>query len=101
LIDVANLQDNGLQAASTLALGKFMCVSCTFPLALIFTLTNVYQADFCDAQLPLFLAIMERSKNPIIRSNAVIALGDMVLLFFPLILMSLDSLFQSINRRKH
>jgi hypothetical protein len=28
--------------------------------------------------LPLFLTIMERSKNPIIRSNAVIALGDMV-----------------------
>jgi hypothetical protein len=35
-------------------------------------------AEFCDAQLPLFFAIMERSKNPIIRSNAVIALGDMV-----------------------
>ena len=36
------------------------------------------KADYCDTQLPLFLAIMERSKNPIIRSNAVIALGDMV-----------------------
>jgi condensin complex subunit 1 len=35
-------------------------------------------AEYCDAQLPLFLTIMERSKNPIIRSNAVIALGDMV-----------------------
>jgi condensin complex subunit 1 len=35
-------------------------------------------ADYCDAHLPLFLTIMERSKNAIIRSNAVIALGDMV-----------------------
>ena len=35
-------------------------------------------AEFCDAQLPLFFTIMEKSRNPIIRSNAVIALGDMV-----------------------
>ena len=42
--------------------------------------TNIV-AEYCDAQLPLFLAIMERSKNPIIRSNAVIALGDMVVPF--------------------
>ena len=38
-----------------------------------------FLAEYCDAQLPLFLMIMERSKNPLIRSNAVIALGDMVL----------------------
>jgi hypothetical protein len=43
-----------------------------------FVNANIRKADFCDAQLPLFLAIMERSKNPVIRSNAVIALGDMV-----------------------
>jgi hypothetical protein len=48
------------------------------------------EADYCDTQLPLFLAIMERSKNPIIRSNAVIALGDMVAAVSSN-LMSLDS----------
>ena len=41
-------------------------------------MANVPLAEYCDAQLPLFLTIMERSKNPLIRSNAVIALGDMV-----------------------
>lgn len=73
-----------------------MCVSCTASSVVLCILANVYEADYCDAQLPLFLAIMERSKNPIIRSNAVIALGDMVLPFDSF-LTSLDCLFQSID----
>jgi hypothetical protein len=55
-----------------------MCVSCTFHLSFSAYMLSFGIADFCDAQLPLFLTIMERSKNPVIRSNAVIALGDMV-----------------------
>jgi condensin complex subunit 1 len=56
-----------------------MCVSCTVTKSLSKRMLIFVVADYCDAQLPLFLTIMERSKSPIIRSNAVIALGDMVI----------------------
>lgn len=36
---------------------------------------------FCQQSLPLLITIMEKSENPIIRSNAVIALGDMTICF--------------------
>lgn len=47
---------------------------------IFYGMLTLSEAEYCDAQLPLFLTIMERSKNPIIRSNAVIALGDMVVI---------------------
>lgn len=54
-----------LQIAASSCLSKLMCVS---PL-------------FCQQSLPLLITIMEKSENPIIRSNAVIALGDMTICF--------------------
>lgn len=44
---------------------KLMCVS----------------AQFCEAHLPLLFKILETSKDPIVRSNIVIALGDIALCF--------------------
>jgi condensin complex subunit 1 len=43
-------------------MAKLMCVS----------------SEYCEEHLPLLITIMERSTDPITRSNAVIALGDMV-----------------------
>lgn len=54
---------------ATLALGKFMCVS----------------SDYCERHLPLLLTILEKSQDPTIRSNIVIALGDMAVCFNTLI----------------
>lgn len=54
-----------LQIAASSCLSKLMCVS----------------PDFCSQSLPLLITIMEKSENPIIRSNAVISLGDMTICF--------------------
>ncbi|KAJ9073615.1 condensin complex non-SMC subunit Cnd1 [Entomophthora muscae] len=62
-------QDKTLQIITTLSLAKFMCVS----------------AAFCDRHLPLLLTILEKSKEPIIRSNIVISLGDVTACFNTLI----------------
>ncbi|ORZ04942.1 non-SMC mitotic condensation complex subunit 1-domain-containing protein [Absidia repens] len=61
--------DRTLQTMATLSLSKFMCVS----------------SDFCERHLQLLLTILEKSKDPTIRSNIVIALGDMAVCFNTLI----------------
>lgn len=61
--------EHNLQITATLALSKFMCVS----------------SDFCESHLQLLFTILEKSKNPVIRSNLVIALGDMAVCFSTLI----------------
>ncbi|KAI7859019.1 armadillo-type protein [Circinella umbellata] len=61
--------DRTLQVMATLALGKFMCVS----------------SDFCEKNLQLLFTILEKSKDATIRSNIVIALGDMAVCFNTLI----------------
>ncbi|CAG8557907.1 14373_t:CDS:10 [Ambispora leptoticha] len=58
-------KDPTLQIAATLALSKFMCVS----------------SEFCENNLQLLLTILERTTEPIIRSNIIIALGDMTVCF--------------------
>ncbi|KAI8927315.1 hypothetical protein BC831DRAFT_504035 [Entophlyctis helioformis] len=58
-----------LQIMATLALCKFMCVS----------------TQFCESHLPLLFAVLERSNDPIIRSNTIIGLGDMTISFNALI----------------
>ncbi|CAG8579451.1 5283_t:CDS:10 [Ambispora gerdemannii] len=58
-------KDPTLQIAATLALSKFMCVS----------------SEFCENNLQLLLTILERATEPIIRSNIIIALGDMTVCF--------------------
>lgn len=73
--------DKNLQAAATLCMAKLMCVS----------------AEYCEQNLPLLITIMERSEDPIIRSNAVIALGDMAVCFNHLIDENTDFLYRRLN----
>lgn len=48
-----------------LCLAKFMCVS----------------GQYCEANLDILVSLMDKSDNPIIRSNCVIALGDIAVCF--------------------
>ena len=73
--------DPDLQAAATLCMAKLMCVS----------------SEFCEQNLPLLITIMERSQDPITRSNAVIALGDMAVCFNHLIDENTDFLYRRLN----
>lgn len=73
--------DDNLQAAATLCMAKLMCVS----------------SEFCEKNLPLLITILERSKNPVIRSNVVIALGDMAVCFNHLIDENTDFLYRRLN----
>ncbi|KAG1142022.1 hypothetical protein G6F37_007640 [Rhizopus arrhizus] len=61
--------DRTLQVTATLALAKFMCVS----------------SEFCEKHLQLLFTILEKSQDATIRSNIVIALGDMAVCFSTLI----------------
>uniref|UniRef100_A0A452TN69 Condensin complex subunit 1 n=1 Tax=Ursus maritimus TaxID=29073 RepID=A0A452TN69_URSMA len=54
-----------LSAAASLALGKFCMVSATF----------------CDSQLRLLFTMLEKSSLPIVRSNLMIATGDLAIRF--------------------
>lgn len=58
-------QNQILRTAATLALSKLMCVS----------------SQFCESNLMLLFKIMETSRNPVIKSNIVIALGDVAVCF--------------------
>ncbi|KAJ2355106.1 condensin complex non-SMC subunit Cnd1 [Coemansia erecta] len=61
--------DRLLAVHATAALAKFMCISATF----------------CEENLPLLLALLQRAKSPAIRSNVSIALGDITVCFNNLI----------------
>jgi condensin complex subunit 1 len=74
-------KDRNLQAAATLCLAKLMCVS----------------SEYCETNLPLLITILERSKDPITRSNLVIALGDMAVCFNHLIDENTDFLYRRLN----
>ena len=74
--------DDDLQAAATLCMAKLMCVS----------------SEFCETNLPLLITILERSKNPVTRSNVVIALGDMAVCFNHLIDENTDFLYREAQR---
>ena len=74
-------EDRNLQAAATLCLAKLMCVS----------------SEYCEQNLPLLITILERSKDPITRSNVVIALGDMAVCFNHLIDENTDFLYRRLN----
>ncbi len=71
-------KDRGLQAAATLCLAKLMCVS----------------SEYCETNLPLLITIMERSADATVRSNVVIALGDMAVCFNHLIDENTDFLYR-------
>ncbi|CAH0026072.1 unnamed protein product [Clonostachys rhizophaga] len=70
--------DKGLQAAASLCLAKLSCVS----------------SEYCSAHLPLLITIMELSPDPIVRSNVVIALGDIAVSFNHLIDENTDYLYR-------
>lgn len=73
--------DHNLQGAAMLCMAKLMCVS----------------AEYCEKNLPLLITIMERSEDPTVRSNAVIALGDMAVCFNHLIDENTDFLYRRLN----
>ncbi|MCJ1399334.1 Condensin complex subunit [Xylographa trunciseda] len=74
-------KNRDLQAAATLCMAKLMCVS----------------SEFCEKNLPLLITILERSQDPITRSNVVIALGDMAVCFNHLIDENTDFLYRRLN----
>ncbi|RKF63098.1 Condensin complex subunit 1 [Erysiphe neolycopersici] len=74
-------RDENLQAAATLCLAKLMCVS----------------SEYCETNLPLLVTILERSRDPITRSNVVVALGDMAVCFNHLIDENTDFLYRRLN----
>ena len=73
--------DRTLQASASLCMAKLMCVS----------------AEYCEKNLPLLITLMERSQDPIVRSNTVIALGDMAVCFNHLIDENTDFLYRRLN----
>ena len=73
--------DDNLQAAATLCMAKLMCVS----------------SEYCEKNLPLLITILERSQNAVIRSNIVIALGDMAVCFNHLIDENTDFVYRRLN----
>ena len=73
--------DATLQAAATLCMAKLMCVS----------------SEYCEQNLPLLITILERSADPITRSNLVIALGDMAVCFNHLIDENTDFLYRRLK----
>ncbi|KAK0342387.1 condensin complex non-SMC subunit Cnd1 [Friedmanniomyces endolithicus] len=58
-----------LQAQAALCMAKLMCVS----------------GEYCEANLSLLITILERSPSAVTRSNLVVALGDMAVMFNNLI----------------
>ncbi|KAL1919463.1 uncharacterized protein VTP21DRAFT_2156 [Calcarisporiella thermophila] len=73
--------DRMLQTTATLALSKFMCVS----------------EEFCETHLPLLLTILDRSQDATIRSDIVIALGDMAVCFNNLIDENISHLYRRLS----
>ncbi|GAA5942619.1 hypothetical protein JCM3775_003658 [Rhodotorula graminis] len=70
-----------LQTAATLALSKFMCVS----------------AEFCAEHLMLLFKVLETSKEPAVRSNIVIALGDIAVCFSTIMDENSDRLYAGLH----
>ncbi|KAG5518159.1 hypothetical protein PMAC_003345 [Pneumocystis sp. 'macacae'] len=73
--------DSCLQSIAALTLAKMMCVS----------------AQFCELNLNLLFSILQRSEDPLIRSNLIIALGDMNVCFNHLINENADFLYSRLK----
>ncbi|KAF9276148.1 Condensin complex subunit [Mortierella alpina] len=73
--------DKTLQSSATLALCKMMCIS----------------AEFCEHNLQLLFTILEKSTEPTIRSNIIIALGDMAVCFNNLIDANIAYLYKRLS----
>ncbi len=70
-----------LRKAAVLTLCKFMCVS----------------SSFCEKNLGLLLQVLSTAHDPVIRSNVVIALGDIAICFGNLIDENSDRLYAGLN----
>ncbi|RHZ79040.1 hypothetical protein Glove_152g93 [Diversispora epigaea] len=70
-----------LQISATLALAKLMCVS----------------SEFCENNLQLLFTILEKSSEPTIRSNIIIALGDMTVCFNNIIDENINYLYNRLS----
>jgi condensin complex subunit 1 len=66
-----------LQRSAVLCMEKLMCVS----------------SKYCEDNLALLITIMEKSEDPVIRSNAVLGLGDMAVCFNSLVDENTDFLY--------
>lgn len=66
---------------ATLCLEKLMCIS----------------SKYCEKSLPLLITVMEKSPDPIIRSNAVLGLGDMAVCFNNLVDENTDYLYRRLH----
>jgi condensin complex subunit 1 len=73
--------DPTLQSQAALCMAKLMCVS----------------SEYCERQLGLLITILERSKDANVRSNLVVALGDMAVCFNHLIDENTDFLYRRLN----
>lgn len=73
--------DKFLQRNAVLCLIKMMCVS----------------SRYCERNLSLLITIMEKSPDPIIRSNAVLGLGDMAVCFNNLVDENTDFLYRRLH----
>jgi condensin complex subunit 1 len=70
-----------LQNMAVLALCKFMCIS----------------SEFCDSHLQLLLTILEKTKDPIVKSNIIIGLGDIAICFNTLIDQNVSYLYNRLS----
>ncbi|KAI5952417.1 cnd1 [Candida jiufengensis] len=70
-----------VQRHAVLCLVKLMCVS----------------SIYCEENLPLLLKIMESSKDPIVRCNCVLGLGDLAVSFNRLIDENTDYIYRRLN----
>ncbi|KAF9345500.1 Condensin complex subunit [Mortierella sp. AD094] len=73
--------DKTLQSSAALALCKLMCIS----------------SEFCEHNLQLLFTILEKSTEPTIRSNIIIALGDMAVCFNNLIDANIAYLYKRLS----
>ena len=76
-----NYADPVLQSQAALCMAKLMCVS----------------SQYCEENLGLLITILERSKDATVRSNLVVALGDMAVCFNHLIDENTDFLYRRLN----
>lgn len=73
--------DTMLQRTATLCMEKLMCIS----------------SKYCEKSLPLLITVMEKSADPIVRSNAVLGLGDVAVSFNNLVDENTDYLYRRLH----
>ncbi|PWN41740.1 hypothetical protein IE81DRAFT_303229 [Ceraceosorus guamensis] len=72
-----------LRKAAVMSMCKFMCVS----------------SEYCEAHLPLLLSIVASSTDAVVRSNVVIALGDIAISFGHLVDENSERLYAGLSDR--